>query len=116
MGKAGGARPNAGRKRGVLTTRAQEIVAKASEQGISPLEVMLHDMRYYYNLGEKEFDKIRGNEMQEASAETFKKAHSLKQIARECAIMAAPYIHPKLQSVDAKVSISNQENALLELE
>lgn len=116
MGMNGGRRPGAGRKKGTFVTKTQEIVAKAAAEGIQPLEVMLNDMRLFYNLGETEFAKIKGKELTEESAEIFKKAFSLKTVARDCAIMAAPYIHPKLASIDAKVSISNQETALAELE
>lgn len=116
MASYGGARRGSGRKKGALVTKTQEIVAKAAAEGISPLEVMLNDMRFYYDLGQKEFAKIKGMELHEDAVETFKKAHTLKTVARECAQLAAPYIHPKLASIDAKVSISNQETALAELE
>jgi hypothetical protein len=41
----GGKRDGAGRKKGALTTRTQEIVAKASAEGAQPLEYMLKVMR-----------------------------------------------------------------------
>lgn len=116
MAKSGGVRKGAGRPPGAIAKKSQEILSKAALEGISPLEVMLNDMRFYYNLGEAEFSKIMGRELTEGAAETFKKAHSLKNVARECAQMAAPFIHPRLASIDAKVAVSNQETALAELE
>jgi hypothetical protein len=116
MAKKGGQRPGAGRKKGTLVTRSQEIVAKASKEGISPLEVMLNDMRFYYNLGEEEFKKIKGREVLEECFEIFKRGHGFKAVARECATMAAPYIHPKLANINAQITVSNQETALAELE
>jgi hypothetical protein len=78
MAARGGARPGAGRKRGSLTKRTQEIAARASAEGITPLEVMLGAMREAWEKGEKK----------EAAA-----------IAKD----AAPFVHPRLSSVEAKV-------------
>jgi hypothetical protein len=72
----GGARSNAGRKPGSLTTKTREVAEKAAEAGITPLEFMLSILR----------DETAGK------AERF-----------EAAKQAAPYIHPKLSSVEAKV-------------
>lgn len=71
----GGKREGSGRKKGSLTKRTQEIVAAASADGILPLEYML---------------KILRDENQDAQAR-FK-----------AACEAAPYLHPKLQSVEHK--------------
>ncbi len=70
----GGARPNAGRKPGSTTTKTREIADKAADEGITPLEFMLQIMR----------DELadRGERMDMAKA-------------------AAPYIHPRLSSVEA---------------
>lgn len=70
----GGKRPGAGRKKGSTTTRTREIAEKAFEDGITPLEVMLRAMREH------------------AKAQRWDKA-------AERAKDAAPYIHPRLQSL-----------------
>lgn len=69
----GGKRPGAGRKKGSLSTKTQEIVAAAAAEGITPLEFMLSVLRDQT----KTFD------------DRFK-----------AAIQAAPYIHPRLASIE----------------
>ena len=75
MPKVGGVRQGAGRPKGALTKRTQEIRANAVLTGMTPLEVMLAAMRHYQELGD--FDK----------AALFAKD-------------AAPYMHPRLNSVE----------------
>lgn len=70
----GGARNGAGRKPSSLTLKTREIAAKASETGLTPLEFMLEILR---------------DETQEKAARF------------EAAKHAAPYIHPKLSSIEA---------------
>lgn len=72
----GGARPGAGRKPGAVTQKTREIAEKAASEGITPLEYMLNVLR---NEGEDPDKRF------------------------EAAKHAAPYIHPKLSSVEAKV-------------
>jgi len=72
MSKHGGKRPGAGRRRGSLTKRTQEIVAKAAEDGLLPLEYMLATLR----------------DPNQPHDERFK-----------AAVNAAPYMHPKLANV-----------------
>jgi hypothetical protein len=68
----GGRRPGAGRKKGSLGKRTQEIAAAAIADGLTPLDVMLSIMR-----------------SEDASMEMRFKA----------ACEAAPYIHPRLAAV-----------------
>lgn len=79
----GGARKNAGRKPGAATTKTREIANKAIEAGISPLEYMLAVMR----APEIETDDIRLKIDQKA-------------MRFEAAKAAAPYVHPRLNSVE----------------
>lgn len=69
----GGKRSGAGRKKGSLSTRTQEIVARAAADGLTPLEYMLGILR---------------DETQDAK-ERF-------AAAKEC----APYMHPRLAAVE----------------
>lgn len=83
----GGARPGAGRKKGAATKRTREIADRAMEEGITPLEYMLQIMR---SDSEHEDPKI--------------------QIAREAmrfeaAKAAAPYVHPRLATVEHKGNV-----------
>jgi len=83
--KRGGARKNAGRKAGAATTKTREIADKAMEEGISPLEYILSVMR---------------------SVE----AEPRERLA--AANMAAPYVHPRLSSIEMNASVTNHEAAL----
>lgn len=71
----GGARKGAGRKAGSATKKTREIADKAASEGITPLEVMLEAMNHFRAEGD----------MQKAAL-----------FARD----AAPYIHPKLASME----------------
>lgn len=86
----GGKRPGAGRPKGAISKMAQEAREKASEQGITPLDYMLHLLR------DEELD-----------ADT----------RFEAAKAAAPYLHPKLSSVEMNANVSvSHEDALEQLE
>jgi len=80
----GGKRTGAGRKKGSLSTRTQEIAAKASADGITPLEYMLSILR---------------DETQDAK-ERF-------AAAKEC----APYLHPRLAAVEhsGKMTVAHED-------
>lgn len=70
----GGARTGAGRKVGAVTTRTREIAERAVADGLTPLEYMLSVLRDETEDADKRF---------------------------EAAKHAAPYIHPKLSSIEA---------------
>lgn len=71
----GGKRENAGRKAGSLTARTRAIAEVAIDEGITPLEVMLKTMRLLA-------------------------AQDHWVEAADVAKSAAPYLHPKLSSVE----------------
>ena len=78
----GGKRPGAGRKTGSATAKTREIADKAAQSGITPLDYMLQVM---WSPSDHEDIKV--------------------QIAREAmrfeaAKAAAPYMHPRLASVE----------------
>lgn len=75
----GGARPGAGRKPGAATKRTREIAERAIAERKTPLEVMLDIM------------------------------HDAEDTATklEAAKAAAPYVHPKLSSIEAQVTGAN---------
>src|SRR5215831_5119345 len=78
----GGARPGAGRKRTRDTPAGklrEEAIVKALKDGTTPLDVMLEAMR-----------------------EAYEKGGAIAAMPH--AIAAAPYLHPKLSTVDTKVS------------
>lgn len=71
----GGKRAGAGRKKGALTKRTQEVAAQALADGLTPLDYMLQVMR--------------------DPAED-------RAVRLDAAKAAAPYVHPRLSSVDHK--------------
>jgi hypothetical protein len=73
--KNGGARKGAGRPPGSCVIKSRAIADKASEQGITPLEVMLNTMREALELG--------GNE-------------AAFPFAKEI----APYMHPRIAAIE----------------
>jgi hypothetical protein len=74
-----------GRKRGVANKRTREIADAAIAQGLSPLEYMLAVLR------DPTVEPARRDEMAKA---------------------AAPYIHPRLASVEARGELTGHEAAL----
>jgi len=73
----GGARPGAGRKVGEVTRKTRAIAEGAVANGITPLEYMLQRLR----------------DDQESA-----------EVRRDMAKAAAPYIHPRLASVEANIT------------
>jgi len=109
----GGKREGAGRRAGVPSSKTlarRAIVDKAAAEGITPLEVMLANMRHFHKLAESaeavlaelSADKIASMPPEEQFkfllAEV-KKAAGLRDMAQECARDAAGYMHPHLASV-----------------
>ena len=95
----GGPRKGAGRPKGALTSRTREIAEKAAGEGITPLEFMLQMMR------------------RESFHEDPKIEAQREMMRFEAAKAAAPYIHPRLSSVevDADVKVRNLAQELAEL-
>ena len=76
-----------GRQKGVANKRTREIADAAVKEGLTPLEYMLTVLR------DRTVDPERRDRM-----------------------AAAPYIHPRLSNVEAKIDISGHEAALAEIE
>ena len=81
-GGRGGARPSAGRPPGSKNQRSAEVARQATEAGITPIEVMLCAMR----------------ELWEEGTSTSKREAA--RIAKD----AAPYVHPRIASIDQTVT------------
>ena len=77
----GGARPGAGHPPGSTNQRSAEIARQATEAGITPIEVMLSAMRELWEEG------------------TSISKREAARIAKD----AAPYVHPRLASIDQTV-------------
>lgn len=116
--KRGGAREGAGRPKGIRKpiARTRLIAEAAALKGITPLEVILENMRYYHNLAEEQRLLISGRELIPENKESFGTLTSLKNMAQNAAKDASPYIHPRLANVEANVTVTGQEAALTALE
>jgi hypothetical protein len=84
-----GHRKVGGRKKGTPNNRTQQIVEAAHREGVTPLEYMLRIVR------DEDADPARRDDMAKA---------------------AAPYVHPRLASVKAKIDVSGHEAMLIELD
>lgn len=94
-GGRGGARANAGRKKSALTKKTQEVAAKVMQNaadGTTPLEIMIQVMNWFL----QEAGVAMGSEDEKVRAT----ASKLMVLAKDAAMSAAPYVHPKLSSVE----------------
>jgi hypothetical protein len=96
----GGKREGAGRKLGSPTKRRREIIDEAAKDGITPLEVQLRTMRALWD------------EANKGGSLDFELAVQACAIAKD----AAPYLHPRLANIEARVDLSGHEAALAEIE
>lgn len=104
----GGARKGAGRKKGAATTKTREIADKLAADGeLTPLEYLLGVMREtpatikaQYEAGELD------------AVEYAVKLTELTKRRDNAAEKAAPYIHPRLASIEAEVKGSEHEKWL----
>ena len=92
MSNRGGRRRGAGRPLGSKNRRTAEIARAAAESGITPIEVMLGTMRELWAQGTPE----------------------AKREAADIAKDAAPYIHPRLASIDQTIKEDRPFAILLE--
>lgn len=113
-----------GRKKGSLNkaTVAKQItntatVAKAQASGISPLEVMLQNMRHFHQVAQDAEALLAGktaaeiigtsddmspeDQLQVLLAEV-RKAADLRDRAQACARDVAPFVHARISPVDSK--------------
>ena len=105
----GGRRRGAGRPVGSLNRATREIADRAAAEGVTPLEVQLTAMREFWQ---------RAHANGEMDVNLAEKAC---QIARDC----APFVHPRLASVEARIDavgrvevgidLIRQEERLLDL-
>jgi hypothetical protein len=98
----GGKRPGAGRPKGAATKRTREIADKAAAEGITPLDVMLSNMRFWNEEAAKVLrtllDPLEPIEDVDV-LERFRSLADMREKAEECAKDAAPFVHPRLQAV-----------------
>ena len=99
----GGKRNGAGRKAGAATVKTREIADRAAAEGITPLEVMLANMRWAWNeldgLVAAVKDKVANGDSVEAAL-ALRTLMTGRQLAQQCAVDAASFMHPRMAAVD----------------
>lgn len=111
-GGPGGRRPGAGRKHGATTKKTKEIADKLAADGeITPLEYMLGVMRETPTKIKTQYDKGEIDAVEYAVKMT-----ELIRRRDNAAEKAAPFIHPRLASIEAKVEDSGHEKWLALME
>jgi hypothetical protein len=88
----GGRRAGAGRKPGSANRKTRELADQAAIEGITPLEVKLQTMRMLW---------ARAHEGSVPDLDLAKQACAI-------AAQAAPYCHPRLAAIEAKVDTTGQ--------
>lgn len=112
----GGKRVGAGRPAGAVTKRTREVADRAIQEGVTPLDVMLENMRHFRQVAIDAEATLDGLTAGEFSAQIpdnatpedqfkfllaqVKKTAGFRQAAQDAARDAAPYIHAKLASVE----------------
>ena len=97
----GGKRPGAGRRKGARNVRTRELARKAAEEGITPLDVMLKNMRWADGQADEVLAKIMDGQAEGAEGvDALKELMNFRAMAQNAAKDAAPYIHPRLAAIE----------------
>jgi hypothetical protein len=95
----GGPREGSGRKQGTPNKASAARQAEIAASGVTPLEVMLANMRFHHQQAEELIGLMSSAESPEARIQILGEIVRQRQIAQRCAADAANYVHPKLASV-----------------
>lgn len=100
----------AGRPKGAINKKSLALIADAEKRGLTPMEVMLDNMRMAYDsakAAEAEIPILNPDLLSRDAMATFKvmmqavkRVVGFREIAQSCARDAAPYIHPRLTAVE----------------
>jgi hypothetical protein len=127
----GGKRSGSGRKVGSAnpaTKRSRAVADKALADGITPLEVMLDNMRHFRQvaldaeailagLTAEEFtgrSDLKPEEQFKLLLAEVKKAAGFRQMAQDCATDAAPYSHHRLTAIEHSGNVNLTHEAQLD--
>jgi hypothetical protein len=100
----GGARQGAGRKPGQMTKKTRAIAEEAFKRGVTPLEVMLDNMRFAHEGVDSLLKRIEDDNGHPVDLEALKELLRLRQMSEKWAEAAAPYVHPRLTPVDPRAA------------
>lgn len=95
-------------------TFTMKIVKDAKADGIMPLDVMLDNMRFAFAQASELIANMVGDE--KPSPDDFKQLVRLRAMAQSFASDAAPYLHPKLSSVEHKGDPDNPLETVTRIE
>lgn len=120
----GGARAGSGRKPGLASEKKYgtvlEAMSRPEMEGLTPIIVMTDNMKYYHDRA-ADFDKklaevadsmtveqiAQGGEKVMTVLKLISKIGEFRLKAQECAVDAAPYVHPRLAAMAIKVSVGD---------
>ena len=99
-----------GRPKGSINKKSRALIQMAEKLGISPMEVMLDNMRVAYEsakAAEQDIPVLNPDLLSKDAQASFKillqavqRVMDFRGIAQSCAAEVAPYIHPRLSAVD----------------
>jgi hypothetical protein len=95
----GGFREGSGRKQGSPNKATAARQAEVAASGVTPLEVMLANMRFHHQQAEELIGLLSAAESPETKIQLLGEIVRQRQIAQRCAADAANYVHPKLASI-----------------
>lgn len=108
----GGARRGSGRRKGTANIRTRDIANKLAEDGeLTPLEYLLGVMR-------ETSEKLKA-QYETGEIDTAEYADKLRELIKrrdKAAEIAAPYIHPRLASVQSSITDVEHERWLMMIE
>jgi hypothetical protein len=87
----GGSRQGAGRRKGMHNKASARRELFIAETGATPLDVIIHIMRFNCDMAENEMRKEKPNKSEVKAA---------LAIALDAANKAAPFVHPKMAAID----------------
>jgi hypothetical protein len=88
-----------GRQAGTPNKASAARQAEVAASGVTPLEVMLANMRFHHRQAEELLELLSAAESPEAKIQILGEASRHRQMAQDCAKDAANYVHPKLASI-----------------
>ena len=95
----GGPREGSGRKQRLANKATAARQAEVAASGVTPLEVMLANMRLYHRQAEELLELLNAAESPEAKIQILGEASRCRQMAQKCATDAANYVHPKFARI-----------------
>jgi hypothetical protein len=87
-----------------VTVTTGAIVEEAFKRGVTPLEVMLDNMRFAHKGVDSLLKRIEDDNGHPVELEALKELLRLRQMSEKWAEAAAPYIHPRLTPVEPKAA------------